>query len=118
MEMSEPDPDLLGSLIERARETTSDRLDRRMREAHEIKAQEEASSQSRLEKMWTREHERQRAITDSEVEQRHQEQMLVRYVLVGAAAVILIIIVLTVALSLSGEKSTPESLIPLLTAHA
>ena len=46
--------------------------------------------------MWTREHERQQAIAADRAEQRHQEQMLVRYVLIGAVIFILVIIVLTI----------------------
>ena len=112
------DRDLLDSLIERAQEGTSDRLDRRMHEAERLKAQEEASSQRRLEQMWLGEHERQRGLAQSQSEQRRQEQMLVRYVLIAAAIVVMIIIVLTVVLSLSGGDAAPEALLPTFVAYA
>jgi hypothetical protein len=111
--MSESDSDLLDALIKRMQEGTADRLDRQRQEAGGLKTQEEMDSERRLEEMWMREYERQRVITDAQMEQRRQEQLLVRYVLIGAAVIILILIILTVALSLSGGESTPESLLPL-----
>jgi len=118
MPETDSDRDLLDSLIERAQERTSDRLDRRMHEAERLKAQEETSSQRRLEQMWLGEHERQRALAQSQAEQRRQEQMLVRYVLIAAALIVLIIIVLTVVLSLSAGDAAPEALLPTFIAHA
>jgi hypothetical protein len=113
IKMSESDSDLLDALIKRMQEGTADRLDRQRQEAGGLKTQEEMDSERRLEEMWMREYERQRVITDAQMEQRRQEQLLVRYVLIGAAVIILILIILTVALSLSGGASTPESLLPL-----
>jgi hypothetical protein len=98
----EPEPDLLDSLIERAQEGTAEHLDRRMRESDSIKRQEEQASQRRLEHMWVVEHERQRSLEDARDEQKRQEQMLMRFALVGAAIVILVIIVLTLILGLAG----------------
>lgn len=115
--MSEPDADLLDSLLKRAQERAADRLERQMHEAESLKANEEESSQRRLEEMWLREHGRQRAIAESQAEQRRQEQMLVRYVLVAAAIFIVIIIVLVTVLNLSGGETAPESLLPLLTPY-
>ena len=115
--MSESDPDLLDSLIKRMQEGTTDRLERQRQEAGEIKEREEMDSARRLEEMWMREYERQRAIADTQIEQRRQEQLLVRYVLIGAAVVILILVVLTVVLSLSGGESGPESMLPLFIAY-
>ncbi len=117
MSETDLDSDLFDSLIERAKEGTPDRLGRRMREAQQLKAQEEASSQRRLEEMWLREHDRQRAISRSQAEQRRQEQMLVRYVLIAAAIVVLVITILVVALALSGGHTTPESLLPNFSAY-
>jgi hypothetical protein len=97
----EPEPDLLDSLIERAQEGTAEHLERRMRESDSIKRQEEQASQRRLEHMWAVEHERQRSLEDARDEQRRQEQMLMRFALVGAAIVILVIIVLTLILGLA-----------------
>jgi len=117
MSKTDSDGDLFDSLIERAKEGTPDRLDRRMREAQQLKAQEEASSQRRLEEMWIREHDRQRVIARSQAEQRRQEQVLVRYVLIAVAIVVLVIIILVVALSLSGGETAPESLLPNLITY-
>jgi len=111
MSETDSDGDLFDSLIERAKEGTPDRLDRRMREAQQLKAQEEASSQRRLEEMWLREHDRQRAVARSQAEQRRQEQILVRYVLIAATIVVLIVVILVIALALSGGNTTPESLL-------
>src|SRR3990170_2602718 len=97
--MSDSDPDMLDSILDRAQKRTADRLDHLRHEADKIKAQEETASQRRLEEMWMREHERQRAIADDQAEQRRQEQMLVRYVLIGAAIVVLIVVLLTLMLS-------------------
>jgi predicted nucleic acid-binding Zn ribbon protein len=97
----EPEPDLLDSLIERAQEGTAEHLERRMRESDSIKRQEEQASQRRLEHMWAVEHERQRSLEDARDEQKRQEQMLMRFALVGAAIVILVIIVLTLILGLA-----------------
>jgi hypothetical protein len=99
-------------------EGTADRLDRQMREAGEIKAQEEEGSHSRLEEMWMKDHERQRTIAKKQAEQRRQEQMLMRYVLIGAAIIILVILVLALLLSRSGGESAPGSLPILLSAYA
>jgi hypothetical protein len=74
-----------------------------MRGAPEIKAQEEAASERRLEQMWHREYERQRALADEQAETKRREKRLVRAVLVIAALIILIIIVATIALNLQGE---------------
>ena len=115
--MSESDSDLLDALIKRMQEGTADRLDRQRQEAGGLKIQEEMDSERRMEEMWMREYERQRAITDAQVEQRRQEQLLVRYVLIGAAVIILVLIIVTVVLSLSSGESTPESLQPLFTTH-
>jgi CHASE3 domain sensor protein len=100
MTESDSDADLLDDLIKRAQEGTADHLDRRMREAEKIKRQEEQASQRRLEEMWEKEHERQREIAEAQAETRRQEQMLVRYVLIGAAIVILIVLLLTIGLGL------------------
>lgn len=100
--MPDSDSDLLDSIIARAQKGSADRLDHQMRGAREIKAKEEEASRRRLEEMWMREHDRQRAIADAEAEQRRQEQTLVRYVLMGAAAIILILIILTFVLNQPG----------------
>lgn len=115
--MSEPGSDLLDSLIKRMQEGTADRLERQRQEAGELKTREELDSARRLEEMWMQEYERQRAIADAQVEQRRQEQLLVRYVLIGAAVIILVLVALTVVLSLSGGESGPESLLPLFIAY-
>ena len=115
--MSEPDSDLLDSLIKRMQEGTADRLERQREGAGELKRREEMDSERRLEAMWMQEYERQRAIADAQAEQRRQEQLLVRYVLIGAAVVILVLVILTVVLSLSGGESEPESLLPLFVAY-
>jgi hypothetical protein len=115
--MSESDSDLLDSLIKRMQEGTTDRLERQRQEAGELKEREELDSARRLEEMWMREYERQQALADAQVEQRRQEQLLVRYVLIGAAIIILVLVVLTVVLSVSGEGSKPESLVPLFIAY-
>jgi ferric-dicitrate binding protein FerR (iron transport regulator) len=118
MPESDSDSDLLNSLIDRMQEGMADRLDRQMYEAERIKAQEEAASQSRLEEMWMREHERQRAIAEAKAEQRRQEQMLVRYALIGVAIIILVVIVLALVLSQLGGETAPASLPLLLSAYA
>ncbi len=99
MPESEPDSDLLDSIVERVQKGTADRLGSRMREADTIKAKEEAASQRRLEEMWVREHERQRAIADAQAEQRRQEQMLVRYVLVGGVIILTLVVIVAIVLS-------------------
>ena len=94
-----PDPDLLDALIGRMQEKTPDRLERQMREAGEIKAQAEASSHNRLEEMWMQEHERQQTIATQQAEQRRQEQMLMRYALIGGAIIILAFVILAFVLA-------------------
>jgi hypothetical protein len=115
--MPDSDPDLLDSLIGRLQEKADDRLEQKMQEAREVKQQEELASQRRLEEMWIREHERQRAIATEQAEQRRQEQMLVRYALIGAAIVILIVVILALVSCSSGE-ATSRGLPILLTAYA
>jgi hypothetical protein len=116
--MPDSDPDLLDSLIGRAQESAADRLDRQMRESPEIKAQEEAASQSRLEQMWMQEHARQQAIARQQAEQRRQEQMLVRYVIIGAVILVLIVIAVTLLLSLLGGETAPQGQLLLLNTYA
>lgn len=98
--MPESEPELLDSLIKRAQERAADRLERQMRDSQQIKSEEDAASQRRLEEMWIREHERQRAVAESKAEQQRQEQALVRYVLIAVAIAIIIVIALAVAMSL------------------
>ena len=98
--MSDSDSDLLDRLIQRLQERTSDRLDRQMHDADEIKTLEQESSQRRLDEMWTREHERQRAIAEAQAKQRQKESRLVRWVLLTAALLIAIVAGLVVLLSL------------------
>jgi hypothetical protein len=116
--MPDSDPDLLDSLLGRMQEETSGRLEQQMQEAKEIKQQEELASERRLEDMWIREHERQRAIAAEQAEQRRQEQMLIRYALIGAAIVILIIVILALILGRSSGEATSRGLPILLTAYA
>ncbi len=116
-QMSDSEPDLLDALIERAQEGTAERLERHMREAGEIRAREEAASQRRLEELWMREHERQRAIAQQQAEQRRQEQRLVRYVLIFSAVLILSVIIVALLLSRSGGEPAPTGLPPLFIAY-
>ena len=116
--MPDSDPDLLDSLLGRIQEKTSGRLEQQMQEAKEIKEREELASERRLEDMWMQEHERQRAIAVEQAEQRRQEQMLIRYALIGAAIVILIIVILALVLGRSGGEATSSNLPILLTAYA
>ena len=115
--MPDSDPDLLDSLLGRMQKETSGRLEQQMQEAKEIKEQEELASERRLEDMWIREHERQRAIAAEQAEQRRQEQMLIRYALIGAAIVILIIVILALVLGCSSGEATSRGLPILLTAY-
>ncbi len=92
------DSDTLDSILKRTQERTADRLDQRMQEASKIKAQEEWASQQRLEKMWLLEKERQHKIAAMQAEKQRQEQMLVRYVFIGAAVIVVVVIVLTIVL--------------------
>jgi hypothetical protein len=105
MSDSDADSDLVNSILGRATQKPADRLEQQMSQAPHIKQQEEAASRSRLEEMWMREHERQRAIAEAQLEQRRQEQQLIRYVFVGAALVIFMIIVVTLLLSGSASPA-------------
>jgi CHASE3 domain sensor protein len=98
----ETDSDLLDSLIKRLQDGTAGQLDQRMREAPDVKRQEEEASQRRLDDMWMRERERQRAIAQAQQEAERQEQMLVRYVLIGVGVVILIIVIVAIGLGTMG----------------
>jgi len=102
MSQSDTESDFVDSLIERHQEGTADHLNRRMREAQDIKAMEEASSQRRLEAMWAQENERQRAVAKAQAEQRLREKQLLRYVLLGAAVIIIAVVALSVVLASLG----------------
>jgi hypothetical protein len=93
------DPDVLDSIINRTQKRTVDRLEQQMQEAGKIKAREQAASDRRLEDMWLREHERQRALAQTRAEQRRQEQKIVRYVLLGAAIFVVVVVLLGMVLN-------------------
>jgi len=93
------DPDVLDSIINRTQKRTADRLEQQMQEAGKIKAREQAASDRRLEDMWLREHERQRALAQTRAEQRRQEQKIVRYVLLGAAIFVVVVVLLGMVLN-------------------
>ena len=80
-----------------------------MREATQVKNQEDASSKQRLEEMWMREHARQQAAADAQIERIRQEKMLIRLVLIGVVTVIVIVIVLTVMLNRTGGEKELSS---------
>jgi Flp pilus assembly protein TadB len=103
MSDADSDSDLVNAILGRATQKPADRLEQQMSQAPHLKQQEETASRSRLEKMWTREHERQRAIAEAQLEQRRQERQLVRYVLVAVALLILIVIVMALLLSRSAS---------------
>jgi hypothetical protein len=102
IKFEQPESDLLDTLIGRLGEGTAQHLDRRMQEAETIKRQEAEASERRLEKMWVREHERQRRLQAAKSEQQRQEQMLIRLVLVGAAVLMIVIILLAIGMNLAG----------------
>lgn len=109
----------LEEIVERLQEKTAGRLERQMRESVDIKVQEEADSQRRLEEMWLQEHERQQAIATAKAEQQRQEQLLVRSVFILVILVILVILgVILISVSSSGGESAPSGLPILLTAYA
>ena len=118
MSHSDSDPDLVNSLIERMQKGTADQLDERMRDAGQIKSEEETASQRRLEEMWVREHARQQSITEAQAEQKRQEQMLLRGVLIGVAVLIVVAIVLVVLLGCAGPGLALGRLLPFLCAYA
>jgi ribosomal protein L40E len=109
---------VLETVVERVQMRTADRLDRQMRDAGDIKAQEEAASQRRLEEMWEREYERQQAIAEAQIEQKRQEMLLMRLAFAGVALFILILIVAVLVLGCSGVERAPASLPILLVAYA
>ena len=102
MSNSDSDPDLVNSLIERMQKGTADQLDERMRDAGQIKSEEETASQRRLEEMWVREHARQQAVAEAQAQQKRQEQMLLRGVFIGVAVLIVAAIILVVLLGCAG----------------
>ena len=118
MPETDTDPDLFDSIVERLGEGTADRLDRRMREATEVKTQEEASSQRRLEEMWVREHARQQATADARAEKLRQERMLISIVLIAIVIVILIVILLSAVLGQFGAEIALGRWLPLTVANA
>jgi len=117
-EMSNSDPDLVNALIERMQKGTADQLDEHMRDAGQIKSEEEAASQRRLEEMWMHEHARQQAITQAQSEQKRQEQMLLRGVLIALAVLIVAAVVLVMLLGCAGPRLASGSLSPFLFAYA
>lgn len=108
----------LETMVERIQEGTAGRLDRRMREAGDVKAREEASSQRRLEEMWVKEHQRQQTIAEGQVEQRRQEQLLMRVAFIGLIIVVLIFILVFVFINASGGEAEPSGLLIGLSAYA
>jgi type VI protein secretion system component VasF len=95
----EPESEFIDSLIRRHQESTADHLDRRMKDARTIKDVEEASSQRRLDEMWAREGERQRAIAHASAEQQRRDKQLMQYVMLGAALIIILVLVAAVVLA-------------------
>jgi ribosomal protein L40E len=109
---------VLETVVERAQIRTADRLVRQMHEAGDIKAQEEAASQRRLEEMWEREYERQQTIAEAQAEQKRQEMLLMRLALIGVALFIVILIVVVLVLGCSSAEHAPASLPVLWVAYA
>jgi len=118
MSHSDSDPDLVNALIERMQKGTADQLDEHMRDAGQVKSEEEAASQRRLEEMWMHEHARQQAITQARVEQKRQEQMLLRGVFIGVIVLILVTVLLVVLLGCAGPRLASGGPSPFLFAYA
>ncbi len=106
------------AMVNRLQQGTAGRLERQMSQSREIKAREQADSQRRLEEMWVREHERQQDIAEDQVEQKRQEALMIRLVLVGVVVVIVLLIIFTIFSRSSGGNAEPSGLQILWSAYA
>ncbi len=106
------------AMVERLQQGTASRLDDQMRQAKEIKAQEEADSQRRLEDMWVREHQRQQGIAEDRSEQKHQEAQMIRLVFIGVIVLIVLLIIFVIASRASGGDVELSGLQILWSAYA
>jgi hypothetical protein len=84
--------------------TRADWLRQVREEAPAIKAQEEATSQTRLAEMWDAEARRRETLAQAQVEQKRQERPIVA---VAIAVVVIVIIAVLVALAIMTRGPAP-----------
>lgn len=99
LQIDRPQP---GSVLEevaaRERIRTSDRFTRRAESIVDVKAQDTAASQQRLERLWEQERERQADIAARQAKQKQQERQLITNVLIVAGVIFLILVFVAIAL--------------------
>jgi hypothetical protein len=86
--------DLVDHIVEREQIRTGDRFTRMAEGISDLKAQEEAASQERMERFWEEEHRRREAIAERQARLWRQQQQIV----IGVAAIGIIILVVFIVI--------------------
>ena len=93
LQTGQPQPgNVLGEIGARERIRTSDRFTRRAEGIADVKAQDAAAAQQRMDRLWEQERERQAQIAARQATQKQQERQLIINVLIVAGVIFVILV--------------------------